>query len=547
MNLISNKIKTISGNIVDVLNDRIFPATIRVENGAIVSIEENEENYDEYIIPGFIDSHIHFESSMLVPSEFARVAVRHGTVGVVADAHEIANVLGIDGIRFMIENAKSVPMKFAFSAPSCVPATPFETNGANITSEDIETLFKDFPEIKFLGEVMNYPGVINRNKEVLRKIAIAKEHNKPVDGHAPGLSGEDLETYVSTGISTDHECFTKDEALEKLALGMKILIREGSAAKNFDELISLANKHTNNIMLCSDDKHPDDLMIGHINTLVKRAIESDIDIMNILRIACVNPVLHYGLDVGLLRENDPADFLLVDSLEEFNVLQTVINGIIVAKNDRSLIPHKKCAVQNNFNVYPKREREFFIEHSYAKSTVIEVMDGQLVTKRVEREIKSENHNLISDIDNDILKIAVVNRYEDRAPQVAFVKNFGLKKGAIASSVAHDSHNIVVVGVSETDISAAVNLIIANKGGISVVCEEDHISEILALPIAGLMSDQRFDKVAEQYSELDTFAKELGSELSAPFMTLSFMALLVIPEIKLSDKGLFDGTKFEFIT
>ena len=547
MNLISNKIKTISGNIVDVLNDRIFPATIRVENGAIVSIEENEENYDEYIIPGFIDSHIHIESSMLVPSEFARVAVRHGTVGVVADAHEIANVLGIDGIRFMIENAKSVPMKFAFSAPSCVPATPFETNGANITSEDIETLFKDFPEIKFLGEVMNYPGVINRNKEVLRKIAIAKEHNKPVDGHAPGLSGEDLETYVSTGISTDHECFTKDEALEKLALGMKILIREGSAAKNFDELISLANKHTNNIMLCSDDKHPDDLMIGHINTLVKRAIESDIDIMNILRIACVNPVLHYGLDVGLLRENDPADFLLVDSLEEFNVLQTVINGIIVAKNDRSLIPHKKCDVQNNFNVYPKREREFFIEHSYAKSTVIEVMDGQLVTKRVEREIKSENHNLISDIDNDILKIAVVNRYEDRAPQVAFVKNFGLKKGAIASSVAHDSHNIVVVGVSETDISAAVNLIIANKGGISVVCEEDHISEILALPVAGLMSDQRFDKVAEQYSKLDALGKELGSELSAPFMTLSFMSLLVIPEIKLSDKGLFDGTKFEFIT
>ncbi len=547
MNLISNKIKTISGNIVDVLNDRIFPATIRVENGVIVSIEENEENYDEYIIPGFIDSHIHIESSMLVPSEFARVAVRHGTVGVVADAHEIANVLGIDGIRFMIENAKSVPMKFAFSAPSCVPATPFETNGANITSEDIETLFKDFPEIKFLGEVMNYPGVINRNKEVLRKIAIAKEHNKPVDGHAPGLSGEDLETYVSTGISTDHECFTKDEALEKLALGMKILIREGSAAKNFDELISLANKHTNNIMLCSDDKHPDDLMIGHINTLVKRAIESDIDIMNILRIACVNPVLHYGLDVGLLRENDPADFLLVDSLEEFNVLQTVINGIIVAKNDRSLIPHKKCDVQNNFNVYPKREREFFIEHSYAKSTVIEVMDGQLVTKRVEREIKSENHNLISDIDNDILKIAVVNRYEDRAPQVAFVKNFGLKKGAIASSVAHDSHNIVVVGVSETDISAAVNLIIANKGGISVVCEEDHISEILALPVAGLMSDQRFDKVAEQYSKLDALAKELGSELSAPFMTLSFMSLLVIPEIKLSDKGLFDGTKFEFIT
>jgi adenine deaminase len=535
-----------SANIVDVLNERIFPGTITVENGRIISIIEDEKTYDDYIIPGFIDSHVHIESSMLPPSEFARIAVRHGTVGVVADAHEIANVLGVDGIRFMIENAKTVLMKFAFSAPSCVPATSFETSGASISPEDIDTLFNDFPEIKFLGEMMNYPGVIHDDPTVLRKIAIAKEHNKPIDGHAPGLTGENLKKYISAGISTDHECFTKEEALEKLGLGMKVLIREGSAAKNFHELIPLANKHAKHLMFCSDDKHPDDLLAGHINELVIRAVDNDIDIMNVLRIACVNPVLHYGLDVGLLRENDPADFILVDSLEEFNILQTVIDGQLVAKKGRSLLSHKKIEIKNNFTVHPKRDREFFIEHRYTKSPVIEALDGQLITRRIDWEIKTENHNLISDTENDILKIAIINRYENREPKLAFVKNFGLKKGAIASSVAHDSHNIIVVGVSETDISAAVNLLIANKGGISVVCEEDHISEILALPIAGLMSDKPFNSVAESYSKLDALAKKLGSELSAPFMTLSFMTLLVISEIKLSDKGLFDSTHFEFI-
>ena len=539
-------IKTISANIVDVLNDRIFPGSINILEGRISSITEDDATYENYIIPGFIDSHIHLESSMLIPSEFARIAVKHGTIGVVADAHEIANVLGVDGIKFMIENAKSSPMKCAFSAPSCVPATTYETSGASIISEDIETLFNDFPEIKYLGEMMNFPGVLNDDPEVHRKIAIAKEHNKPIDGHAPGLSGDDLKKYISAGITTDHECFTKNEALEKLALGMKILIREGSAAKNFDALIPIVDEHFENCMFCSDDKHPDDLLEGHINLLVRRAVEHGIDIMKVLRMACINPVQHYGLDVGLLREDDPADFLLVDSLDELNILQTVINGNIVVKKGRTLFPYKKVEVINNFNVQTKRTREFYIEHNYAKSPIIEVIDGQLITKRIDKEIMAENHNLISDPENDILKIAVINRYENRELALAFVKNFGLKKGAIASSVAHDSHNIVVVGVSETDICAAVNLIIANKGGISVVCEENGISDVLALPVAGLMSDKRFDTVASQYSKLDSLAKELGSELSAPFMTLSFMALLVIPEIKLSDKGLFDGTTFSFI-
>jgi len=538
--------KQFSGNIVDVLKEKIYSGTIMIEEGRIVSILEDENTYDNYIIPGFIDSHIHIESSMLPPSEFARIAVKHGTIGVVADAHEIANVLGVDGIKFMIENAKTVPMKFAFSAPPCVPATSFETSGAIITSEDIETLFNEHPEIKFLGEMMNYPGVINDNSSVLRKMAVAKERNKPIDGHAPGLSGEDLEKYISAGITTDHECFTKKEALEKLELGMKILIREGSAAKNFDALIPLADEHFKNCMFCSDDKHPDDLLEGHIDLLVRRALKHGIDIMKVLRMACVNPVQHYGLDIGLLQENDPADFLLVDSLVELNILQTIIDGNIVAKKSRTLFPYNKIEATNNFNVQAKRTREFYIEHNYAKSPIIEVIDGQLITKRIDKEIMAENHNLISDPENDILKIAVINRYENRELALAFVKNFGLKKGAIASSIAHDSHNIVVVGVSETDICAAVNLIIANKGGISVVCEEDGISEILTLPIAGLMSDKRFDNVASQYSKLDVLAKELGSELSAPFMTLSFMALLVIPELKLSDKGLFDGNLFTFI-
>ena len=541
------KEKTFSANIVDVVNERIFPGTILVENGIITSILEDENEYDHYIIPGFIDSHIHIESSMLPPSEFARIALRHGTVGVVSDPHEIANVLGLDGVRFMIENAKTVPLKFYFSAPSCVPATRHETAGAQISTEDIETLFNEYPQIRYLGEMMNFPGVIGSDSEVLDKINLAKKYHKSIDGHAPGLSGDDLKTYISAGITTDHECFTKEEALEKLSLGMKIQIREGSAAKNFDELIDLAGEHFQNCMFCSDDKHPDDLLQGHINDLVKRALKRGMNLMKVLRMACVNPVKHYNLDIGLLQEGDAADFLIVDSMNDLNIKNTVINGNIVQKNGRVLFPRRKFEIKNNFNIYPKFIRDFYIEHNYMKTPVIEALDEQLITHKLERDIAIENHNLISDPRNDILKIAVVNRYANRKPAIAFVKNFGLKRGAIASSVAHDSHNIVVVGVSEDDMCDAVNMIIKKKGGIAISCKEDALAEILPLPIAGLMSDKHFDSVASRYSELDALAKELGSELSAPFMTLSFMALLVIPEIKLSDKGLFDGNTFTFIS
>ena len=538
--------KTFSGNIVDVVNEQIFSGTISVEDGNIISIDENKNEYEHFIIPGFIDSHIHIESSMLPPSEFARIALSHGTVGVVADPHEIANVLGVEGVRFMIENARTVPLKFYFSAPSCVPATRFETSGASLSAEDIKLIFDEFPDIRFLGEMMNVPGVIHDDPEVLNKIAVARRHNKLIDGHAPGLSGQDLKKYANAGITTDHECSRKEEALEKLSLGMKVQIREGSAARNFDELIDLAREHFKDCMFCSDDKHPDDLLEGHINLLVQRAVSEGIEVMKILRMACVNPVRHYGLDIGLLQIGDPADFLIVDSLDQFNVIQTIIGGRAVYKNGHVSVPRKRYKYSNNFNALPKTMRDFYIEHNYSNTPVIEVLDGQLLTRKIEHHINIENHNLISDPEHDILKIAVVNRYTNRKPAIAFVKNFGLQKGAIASSVAHDSHNVIAVGVSEDDICDAVNLIIRAKGGIAVSCKEDNISELLPLPIAGLMSDKHYKTVGNKYRELDNLAKQLGSQLSAPFMSLSFMALLVIPEIKLSDKGLFDGVKFKFI-
>jgi adenine deaminase len=532
------KKKTYSGNIVDVANGEIYPGTLCVSQGKIITIVRENKKYTTYLIPGFIDSHVHTESSMLPPSEFARVAVIHGTVAVVADPHEIANVLGMKGMKYMWSDAKDVPFHFYFSAPSCVPATTFETSGATLGVTEIEELCKK-PEIKFLGEMMNFPGVIHNDPIVMEKIAIAKKYGKLIDGHAPGLRGEDLKKYVSAGISTDHEAFQKDEALEKLSLGMKILIREGSAVKNFDELIPIADEHFENCMLCSDDKHPDDLVKSHINELVRRAVKFGISPMKVLRMASMNPVLHYGLDVGLLREGDNADFIEVDNLKQFTVLQTIINGEVVAKKAKALFKRKMPKLANNWSVTEKKVSEFFVPEVVGEIKVIEALDGSLITKKVLVDAKMIGAK------NDVLKIVVVNRYEDTKPAVAFIKNFGLKRGAIASSVAHDSHNIVAVGVTDEEICDAVNLIIKNKGGVCAVSKKDKIREILPLPIAGLMSDKGLDAVAKKYTKIDKIAKKFGSKLHAPFMTLSFMALLVIPEIKLSDRGLFDGTTFQF--
>lgn len=533
----------IQGQIVDIPNRKIYSGEITIENGKITSIIEAAHNVKTYILPGFVDAHIHIESSMLVPSEFAKIAVLHGTVGTISDPHEIANVLGKDGVYYMIDNGKKVPFKFHFGAPSCVPATFFETAGAVIDSEQIKELMA-LPDIYYLSEMMNYPGVLFDDEEVLKKIAWAKHFNKPVDGHAPGLRGAPIEKYIAAGISTDHECFTYDEAAEKLSLGMKVLIREGSAAKNFEALIDLLPENYSNMMFCSDDKHPDDLIVGHINLLCARAVAKGFDLFKILQMACINPVKHYKMNIGLLQKNDAADFIVVEDLTHFKVLQTYIDGELVAENGKSFVKDVDFEKPNNFNTAKKQIIEFDISSSASKIRVIEALEGQLITNEIHHKPKIENGKIVSDTENDILKMAVVNRYENAPPAIAFIKNFGLKKGAIASSVAHDCHNIVVVGTSDEEILSAVNLIIGNTGGICAVNGNDKKS--LALPVAGIMSDQNGWEAGRLYQEIDAMAKELGSGLKAPFMTLSFMALLVIPDLKLSDKGLFSGNSFSFV-
>jgi adenine deaminase len=532
----------VQGNIVDILNKRIFKGEVEVENGKILEIRNANHNQENFILPGFVDAHIHIESSMLVPSEFAKIAVLHGTVATVSDPHEIANVLGVKGVDFMIENGKKVPLKFNFGAPSCVPATSFESAGAVIDAADIQLMMEN-PDIKYLAEMMNYPGVLFDDEEVLAKIQHAKNNNKPIDGHAPGLRGEDATKYIAAGISTDHECFTYDEALEKLQKGMKVLIREGSAAKNFEALIALLPEHFENMMFCSDDKHPDDLLLGHINQLCERAVAKGIDVFKVLQAACVNPVKHYNLEVGLLQKGDAADFILVDNLKNFNVLETYINGELVAKNPESFVQSVPFEVLNNFNTNKKKVADFRFESSASKIRVIEALDGELVTNQMEAASLIVDGNLVSNTETDVLKMTVVNRYKNEAPAIAFIKNFGIKEGGIASSVGHDSHNIIAIGVSDEAICKAVNLIIENSGGVCAVNASEE--KIVSLPVAGIMSDLSAEEIGKSYAELDTMAKQMGSKLRAPYMSLSFMALLVIPSLKLSDKGLFDGTSFKF--
>jgi len=553
---------SISGNLVDVHQKKIYPAEIKVEDGKIVAIiQESKVKSQNYLLPGFIDSHVHIESSMLVPSEFAKLAVVHGTVAAVSDPHEIANVCGMKGVEFMIANGKTVPFKFNFGAPSCVPATTFETAGATLDSNDVEKLLQR-SEIKYLSEMMNFPGVLNEDDEVMKKIAAAHRLLKPVDGHAPGLRGEQAKQYISAGITTDHECFTKEEALDKLQNGMKIIIREGSAAKNFEALIDLLHDYPNQMMFCSDDKHPDSLVTGHINQLCARAVAKGIDVFKVLQAACVNPVLHYKLDVGLLREGDAADFTMVKDLEKFEVVKTFVNGELVAENGKSNIESGRSEVITNFSCSKKKVEDFEIKgmSNYAKTIsnwfvagganniripVIEALDGQLITNKIDAIVGYDEEILETNVKDDILKIVVINRYNDAAVAKAFIKNFGLKQGAIASSVAHDSHNIVAVGVNDEYICKAVNLVIDKQGGVSAVSNKKEM--VLALPVAGLMSNEDGYKIAGAYTAIEKMVKEeLGSTLSAPFMTLSFMALLVIPHLKLSDKGLFDGDKFEFV-
>jgi len=545
---------SITGNLVDIPNKHIYGATLWIEGGQIKRIEASSEPVNPnlpYIMPGFIDSHVHIESSMLVPSEFAKLAVLHGTVGTISDPHEIANVCGVAGVDYMIENGKQTPFKFFFGAPSCVPATIFETAGAEVNENEVDALLAR-PEIYYLSEMMNFPGVLHNDPLVMAKIKSAQKYNKPVDGHAPGLRGEAAKKYIAAGISTDHECFTIEEALEKLDYGMHIIIREGSAAKNFEALYPLIDSHTNKVMICSDDKHPDSLAAGHINTICARAVAKGLDVFNILQTACINPVKHYKLPVGLLNPGDPADFIVVKDLIHFEVSSTYINGGLVADNGISNIKSVATNPINNFDCKKIESASLAVsENEYPNKNglipVIEALDGQLITNKLLLTGSLQNGNWVTDITHDILKIVVVNRYHTAPIAKAFIKNFGFKNGAIASSVAHDSHNIVAVGLDDASIAAAINLVIEAQGGVSVVSgsNETASSKVLPLPVAGLMSAADGFEVAAKYTEIDLAAKALGSKLEAPFMTLSFMALLVIPHLKLSDKGLFNGDDFNF--
>ena len=533
---------SLSGQIVDLVQSRIFPGEITVTDQKITEIRELPQAAQRYIMPGFIDAHIHIESSMMPPSEFARMAVRHGTVATVSDPHEIANVLGVEGIDYMIKSGKRCHFKFYFGASSCVPATPFETSGFTLDAQAIETLMAR-DDIHFLAEMMNYPGVLANDPEIVKKLKAAQKHGKPIDGHAPMVTGDAIKDYYASGISTDHECYAIEDATEKVKLGMKILIREGSAAKNFNALIPLMAQYPEMLMFCSDDKHPNDLIQGHINVLVKRALQKGYKLMNVLRAASLNAVKHYRLDVGMLQPGDDADFIVVDNLNDFNVLQTYIKGRLMAENGVSLMPRRKEEACNNFHAVPIRTEDLRVPDEGKSIKVIACMDGNLITNTIITSPKVVDGNLVSDTTRDILKVAVLNRYAPAKPAVGFINNFGLKRGALATSVAHDSHNIVAVGCSDEDIARAINLLIYTKGGM-VACSETEFA-LLPLPVAGLMSLEEGSRVAEDYERADALAHEFGCRLHSPFMTLSFMALLVIPELKLSDKGLFDGTRFGF--
>lgn len=542
---------TLSGQIVDVVAGRIFPGQISFSNGKTDRIQELAEAPDRFIIPGLVDAHVHVESSMLTPTEFARLAVVHGTVATVSDPHEIANVLGLDGVKYMLENARKTPFHFYFGAPSCVPATSFETAGAHLGPEEVQELL-EMEQIHYLSEMMNYPGVLNQDEEVMAKLKIARELGKPVDGHAPGLKGEDAKRYAAAGISTDHECFTAEEALDKLAAGMKILIREGSAAKNFEALIGLMHEHSEQMMFCSDDKHPNDLRDGHINRLVARAIAKGVEPMKALRAATLNPVRHYNLHCGLLQQGDPATFAIVDSLKEMNVQETWLQSEKVAEAGETLLPHQPAAAPNQFRCPPLQPEQLEVPVQPGKQLrVIRALDGQLITREEHVQPLVRQGLAIPDRQQDILKIVVYNRYEKAPPAISFITGFGLNRGAIASSVAHDSHNVIAVGTTDEAIAKAINLLVEAKGGISLALADEEVYEdgvqelVLPLPVAGLMSTGDGYEVARLYEELDREAKALGSQLTAPYMTLSFMALLVIPQLKLSDKGLFDGASFQF--
>jgi len=532
----------VSGQLVDIHTRNIYPAVLSILAGKILNVEKVQKAPEVFIIPGLIDAHIHIESSMITPGAFSLAAVKHGTCGVVSDPHEIANVLGIKGVEFMINDAKKVPLNFFFGAPSCVPATNFESNGARLNSKEVRKLLKK-KEIKYLSEMMNFPGVISNDREVLKKLDCAKELGKPIDGHAPGLTGDLLKKYINAGITTDHECSSISEAKEKISLGMKILIREGSAAKNLNALKELFNSDPSMVMLCSDDLHPEMLREGHINKLIARLISEGYNIFDVIRSATINPSEHYNLDAGLLRKGDSADFILVDSPAKMNVSETWIKGNKVFADEKVQFKYETGIPVNNFVCEPLKEPEVLVLNRNREIRIIVAIEGELLTSEIHRSSRTTEY-VTPDIDNDILKIVVKDRYKDLAPAIGFIKGFGLKSGAFASSIAHDSHNIISIGTNDLDIVNSINEIVRLKGGLAV--SNDGIVKSLQLNIGGIMTTSTCDEIAYDYDSLNQLVSSMGCTMKAPFMTLSFMALLVIPDLKIGDRGLFDVKKFELV-
>ena len=536
----------VKGNLIDLHQRRIYGAEVTFENGIITSISETNESYDKFIMPGFTDAHVHIESSMATPSSFGKAAITHGTIATLSDPHEIANVLGVDGIEAMIRDAEKSPVKIFFGAPSCVPATPFETSGATINADEVAALMKR-DDILFLSEMMNYPGVLNGDTEVMAKIKAAQDNNKPVDGHAPGLNGDSARKYAAAGITTDHETYSIENALDKIEAGMYIQIREGSAAKNFDELIPLMREHPDMLMFCSDDLHPDDLLHGHINLLVKKALSMGYDFFDVLTVACINPVNHYRIPVGLLRAGDAADFIVVENPDRFTVLEAYSNGKRVFPFGDNGTTEAATIAGNNFQAKKISTSDLKVEApDKGKIHVIGAEDGSLLTKKLVMTPTINDGFVATDISKDILKMVVINRYEEAPPAVAFINGFGLKEGAMATSVAHDSHNIIAIGVDDQDIALAVNTIVDSKGGICTV-KDNKVLDQLVLPFGGLMSDKELKEIALAFKKNNDNAKNMGSSFENPFITASFMSLLVIPSLKLSDKGLFDSEQFSFLS
>ena len=536
------KTEVVSGRLIDVVNREMRTVDMYIEGGKIAQIRDRKTSGGPYILPGFVDAHIHIESSLVTPLSFSYEAIKKGTIGLMTDPHEIANVMGVRGVEYMIRSAKQSPLKIIFGAPSCVPATAYESAGGVVSSTDIEKMFRS-GMVSFLSEMMNYPGVIHQDPEVIEKLKLATDYGVPVDGHAPGLKGRALQDYIDSGISTDHECASIGEAREKIQRGMKIIIREGSAAKNFEELIPLLDEYPEKIMFCTDDLHPDDLINGHVNKLVRRALEMGYDFYDVLRAASYNAIKHYGSKQGLLQEGDAADFILVDDVKKMEIRATYIDGRPVYDDQKVRISEREDEEINCFKAEQVKDEDLQVEAETGIIRVMKATDGELYTGSENCNATIEHGKVISDTSRDILKIVVLNRYEESVPAIAFVNGFGLKRGAIASSIGHDSHNIIAVGVHDRDIASAINWVIEHKGGIASA--HKHIIQGLALPVAGIMTNQSVQQASRGYVSVSRLAKQWGATLTAPFMTLAFMPLLVIPELKISDKGLFDGNQFQF--